>query len=158
MSIGFVSDGEFNELRAVGYTRPLSIFKVRANVRAKYAKMGKMKLMKMITVNCEYSSTIITFYKINYRGTKFIILTFVSKPNFLLCIATTLLANADGTITAETPSPSVPERLLKEIWQLRQSGLCYEDIIDRLRSRTVPQGYPIHSWKPGTVIIISNYL
>ena len=32
---------------------------------------------------------------------------------------------SDGTIVAEEPpSPSVPEELLQEVWQMKESGLC----------------------------------
>ena len=48
-SIGFVSIGEHNVLRATGYTRPLSVFKVRSSVRNKYAKMSTKKLRSLIT-------------------------------------------------------------------------------------------------------------
>ena len=46
---GFVSNGEHNVLRATGYTRPVSLFKIRSSVRAKYAKMSAKKLHSMIT-------------------------------------------------------------------------------------------------------------
>ena len=55
---GFVSNGEFNEFRGMGYTRPLSILKIRADMRAKYARMGKKKLMQMITVHCKFTRVI----------------------------------------------------------------------------------------------------
>ena len=48
MSLGFVSNGEHNELRAMGYTRPVSVFRIKASVRAKYSKIGEKKLLKMI--------------------------------------------------------------------------------------------------------------
>ena len=47
---GFVANGEYNVLRSNGYTRPLSVFKVRADTRGKYAKMGKKKMLRMITL------------------------------------------------------------------------------------------------------------
>ena len=36
-------------MRAKGYTRPLSVLKIKADVRAKYGKTGKRKLLAMIT-------------------------------------------------------------------------------------------------------------
>ena len=39
--IGFCSNGEYNAMRSQGYTRPLSVFKIRSNVCSKYAKMSK---------------------------------------------------------------------------------------------------------------------
>ncbi len=38
--LGFVSNGEHNELRAKGYTRPVSIFNIKSVVRAKYSRMS----------------------------------------------------------------------------------------------------------------------
>ena len=46
---GFVSDGEFNFLRAKGYTCPLSVFQVRSNVRNLYSRMSSRKMLGMIT-------------------------------------------------------------------------------------------------------------
>ncbi len=39
--VGFCSDGEFNSLRNRGYTRPLSVFAIRSDVRSKYARMSQ---------------------------------------------------------------------------------------------------------------------
>ena len=49
MCTGFVSNGEFNELRCTGYTRPLSVLKIKADVRAKFARMRVPKMQRMIT-------------------------------------------------------------------------------------------------------------
>ena len=38
---GFVGDGEFNFLRAKGYTRPLSVLQVHSNVQNLYSKGDK---------------------------------------------------------------------------------------------------------------------
>lgn len=34
LNAGFTSDGEYNSMRNRGYTRPLSVFQIRADVRA----------------------------------------------------------------------------------------------------------------------------
>ena len=47
--IGFCSNGEYNAMRSQGYTRPLSVFKIRSNVRSKYAKMSKTKMLAMLS-------------------------------------------------------------------------------------------------------------
>ena len=39
----------YNGLRSKGYTRPLSVLAINADPRAKYAKMGEQKMLKMIT-------------------------------------------------------------------------------------------------------------
>ena len=46
---GSVGNGEFNSLRAKGYTRPLSIFAVRSQVRNKYARMSHKAMVSMLT-------------------------------------------------------------------------------------------------------------
>ena len=48
-TIGFCSNGEYNAMRSQGYTRPLSILKIRSNVRSKYAKMSKKRMMSMLS-------------------------------------------------------------------------------------------------------------
>ena len=35
--VGFVSNGEYNSFRAMGYTRPLSVLKIRSMARNKYS-------------------------------------------------------------------------------------------------------------------------
>jgi len=49
LSLGFVSDGEFNYLRLKGYTRPLSVLQIRSDVRRKYSKLSSKKLSAMLT-------------------------------------------------------------------------------------------------------------
>ena len=51
MPLGFVSDGEFNYLRMKGYTRPLSVLQIRADVRRKYSRLSPKKLLAMLTPN-----------------------------------------------------------------------------------------------------------
>jgi len=46
--IGFASDGEFNYLRAKGYTRPLSVLQIRCMIRNKYSKMSVRRMLEMI--------------------------------------------------------------------------------------------------------------
>lgn len=49
LTVGFCSDGEFNSLRSRGYTRPISVFAIRSDVRSKYARMSQKKMMSMLT-------------------------------------------------------------------------------------------------------------
>lgn len=44
-----MSNGEHNELRCTGYTRPVNVLKIKSDMRAKYSKMSVKKLMRMIT-------------------------------------------------------------------------------------------------------------
>ena len=48
--IGFTTDGEWNLLRTKGNMRPISIFQIRADARAKYSRIGINKMIKMITL------------------------------------------------------------------------------------------------------------
>ena len=55
-------------------------------------------------------------------------------------------------LAAEKHNPAVPPVLLCEIWLLKTvASLSWDDIISRLRQRTVPAGYSIHAWKSGIV-------
>ena len=65
------------------------------------------------------------------------------------CIYGTLLGLADGKIVAELSNPAVEEDLLKEIWLMKVIGIPWEDIIQRLRTRTVPAGYTYCTWQKG---------
>lgn len=46
--VGFVSNGEYNSFRAMGYTRPLSVLKIRSMARNKYSKMSVSKMESML--------------------------------------------------------------------------------------------------------------
>lgn len=60
-----------------------------------------------------------------------------------------LLAFPDGTIHAKRDSPAVSVMLLNEIWNWKQMGASTEDVISRLRPRTVPSGYSYNTWISG---------
>ena len=55
----------------------------------------------------------------------------------------------DGTVVAEHQSAAVPTSLLREILEWRSQGATMEDVVNRLRFRTVPPGYHPHTWHPG---------
>ena len=50
---GFCSNGEYNSMRSQGYSRPLSVLKIRSNVRSKYARMSKQRMLAMLTPKCK---------------------------------------------------------------------------------------------------------
>ena len=52
----------------------------------------------------------------------------------------------DGSIHAVTQNPAVPISTLQDILNWKRTGLSEEDVVDRLRPRTVPAGYPCHKW------------
>lgn len=56
---------------------------------------------------------------------------------------------ADGTLTPVRSNPAVPVELLKKVQDLLKGGISIEDIVDRLRTETVPKGYPCHPWRSG---------
>ena len=47
--VGFTSNGEYNSMRNRGYTRPLSIFQIRSDVRAKYSRLSKKTMLDMLS-------------------------------------------------------------------------------------------------------------
>ena len=47
--LGFVSNREHNTLRAMGYDRPVSVLRIKADMKAKYNRMSKKRLCAMIT-------------------------------------------------------------------------------------------------------------
>lgn len=55
-TIGCVSNGEFNHMRAKGYTRPLSVLQVRAVIRAKYARKSQRTMLAMLTPQRKYKT------------------------------------------------------------------------------------------------------
>lgn len=62
------------------------------------------------------------------------------------------LGTSDGIITAKESNLCVSSDLLSEVWKWKEDGVCADDIISRLRCRTVPSGYAIHNWKDGKLI------
>ena len=45
---------------------------------------------------------------------------------------------------------------LTEIWKWMNEKASLEDVVVRLRPRTVPNGYNYHMWKAGTIVKLSN--
>lgn len=60
------------------------------------------------------------------------------------------IGKPDGTLGAQISNPAVPQTVLSEILSWRSEGATDMDVITRLRQRTVPSGYDIHSWIQGT--------
>ena len=59
--------------------------------------------------------------------------------------------SSDGVLKANKESNIVPQHMLLEIILWRAEGAGDEDVIARLKQRTVPNGYAIHTWQPGTL-------
>ena len=68
---------------------------------------------------------------------------------------------ADGTLTPVKSNPAVPVEMLKKVQDLLKSGINIKDIVDRLRTETVPKGYPCHPWRSGvydmSVCVVCEY-
>ena len=47
--LGFVTNGEWNSLRTRGNTRPLSVFQIRSEAKAKYSHTGLKQMIGMIS-------------------------------------------------------------------------------------------------------------
>ena len=65
--VGSVSSGKFNSLRAKGYTRPISIFAVRSQIRSKYARMSHKAMASMLTPSKYYQCNFYDVYIIVYH-------------------------------------------------------------------------------------------
>ena len=62
-----------------------------------------------------------------------------------------LVEIVNGHLIAQSPNPAVPYSLLAEIWKWMSEKTSLEDVVVRLRPRTVPNGYKYHTWKEGTI-------
>lgn len=72
--------------------------------------------------------------------------------------STYIVACSGHEIKAEVPNPAVTTTLLKEIKEWTTEGAKLDDIVTRLRQRTVPTGYVIHNWDQGMYNLDSLYL
>lgn len=57
----------------------------------------------------------------------------------------------NGGIVAECPNPAVPSSVIQDINEWLLQGATMEDVVDYLRTLTVPIGYDFHTWKPGNI-------
>ena len=114
----------------------LSLFQIRSDVRSKYSRMSEKKMLKMITPQCRSLYVNITKYKL-------LIPYYVVKINHV---------GSSGVISAQVHNPAVTRSLLNEIGQWKAEGCSDVDVITRLRLRTVPLGYEIHTWMAGSCL------
>lgn len=63
------------------------------------------------------------------------------------CIYTGL---ANGGVVAAVSNPAVSRELLLQILDWKNEGSTMNDVLARLRQRTVPPGYSFHTRVPGT--------
>ncbi len=71
--LGFVSNGEFNYFRRKGYSRPLSVFRIRSLVRAKYSRMKVAVMESMLTPKGIYLQCTCTCMCIPYATCYFLL-------------------------------------------------------------------------------------
>ena len=74
------------------------------------------------------------------------------KHYYALCVG---LSN--GSLTAQKPSDIVSMQLLKEIEYWKKEGASDEDVICRLRPKTVPPGQKYSTWIKGETAGPSYY-
>ena len=55
----------------------------------------------------------------------------------------------NSNLVAEKPNPAVSSSVLDEIWKWKKENASTEDLVQRLRLRTVPIGCQYHNWKSG---------
>jgi len=60
-----------------------------------------------------------------------------------------LISDKNGNVKAEIPNPAVDVDLLREMLSWKRKGASFDDIVERLRIRTVPSGYVPHNWIEG---------
>ena len=124
----FTGNGEYNSMRSQGYSRPLSVLKIRSNVRSKYARMSKQRMLAMLTPKCKIS--------ILYQSG----IHYYMHVQYMYTIVTT-----KGQTVGMVQNP---EGVLVKISQWCAQGIEWSDVIVRLRPQTVPSGYAFSSWKP----------
>ena len=56
----------------------------------------------------------------------------------------------DGKVTAKVKNPAVTEEVLKSVYSWMMEVTIREDIIIRLRQKTVPSGNSYHYWSQGS--------
>ena len=135
---------EYNSMQSRGYTRPLSVIQIRSEARRKYSSLGVKFMMEMLTPISEYLWSCSALY-INRYAWKY----------YSAC----WLQQQGKTLDMQYPYDQMQQFLrisCLKIQQWRSKGASEDDIISRLRTRTVPPGYPIHPWKKGYLVILKS--
>ena len=84
-------------------------------------------------------------------------LTSIRKSNFIrvsfngltLLLSLLALGNGDGVVQAIRSSPAISVEKLEEILTWKDEKCSMDDIVTRLRQRTVPIGYDFHTLHQG---------
>lgn len=124
---GFVSNGEYNVFRTKGFSRIVSILRLRSEARKFSNTMPVSKMEKMLCpkgVMCVW------------------ILIHLSHD-----IMPSVLSN--GSVVAAFPTPCVSQGVLEEIDSWKRAGASGNDVVDRLRLNCVPFGYTPMPWSAG---------
>ena len=83
---------------------------------------------------------------------KFSLLLLHTTFCFYTCVMCYHVVSSDGVLKAVRENDIVPQHLLLEILVWRVEGASDEDVIVRLRLRTIPKGYTIHTLQPGMTL------
>ena len=62
----------------------------------------------------------------------------------------------NGRLVAQSPNPAISCSLLAEVCKWMNEKASLEDVVVRLRPRTVPNGYEYHTWKAGTIVNLTT--
>ena len=112
VAVGFTTDSEWNLLRTKGYSRPLSIFQICADVRSKFSHMSLKRMIAMITPQC---------------------MLVLIRNNLMHIIMFPLCFTLDqnGTLTAMSPNNTVSLELPAEIHKWYSEGAKQDDVVER---------------------------
>lgn len=56
---------------------------------------------------------------------------------------------SNGEITVKHKNPAISQETLSWLRHVQQEGVSFEDAIDILRQKTVPEGHKPHPWTEG---------
>lgn len=73
---------------------------------------------------------------------------------YAVCISYCVSVDDNRRIIARVTNPAVSSALLQEVYQWNKEGATIDDVIERLRLRTVPSEYvgTIHTWIDGMAV------
>lgn len=125
-------------MRNSGYIRPLSVLNIRSDVRAKYGRLSKQTMLRMLTPMCKFCND-----------------GMMNVSDWIF-----IYVDSNEDLVSQVANPAVSVTPLAEICQCQCEKMSWEEILKRLRLHTVPDGYEYHLWKPGTfdILIISVLL
>jgi len=64
------------------------------------------------------------------------------------------VGDANEQLTARVPNSAVHADLLKQVHGWLESGVTNDNVVDRLRLKTVPADSTFHIWVEGTIYLL----